>query len=127
MSDRVRLSLHLPAQPASAGIARGVIRALAPMVSSERLQRAELVTSEIVTNAIRHGSVGSHEDIDIEITADSSALAVTVCDRGPAFEPPAAAPGEQQVGGFGLHIAMTLAEVDITHTAVGNVVSFAVS
>ncbi len=126
MSDRFSFSIRLPARPSSVGITRSVIRSLDSVVHGEPLERAELVMSEIVTNAIRHGSRGGRDDIGVEITADSHQLSAAVSDSGPEFEPPPTIRGTEQIGGFGLHIAMTLADLAITHTPAGNTVRFAI-
>lgn len=77
--DRTRVCL-LP-DPNAIGVARAVVREAARGLRHEVLEDAVLLTSELVTNAIRHG--GSH----IELTADAEPgiLVVAVYDDGTAF------------------------------------------
>jgi len=95
-------------------------------VDGEDLELTELVLSEVVTNAIRHGSRGIQDSIAVEIAAGTGQITGIVRDGGPVFEPPAGPPAVAQIGGYGLHIAMSLSDLNIRHTAAGNTVTFTV-
>lgn len=123
MPDPLRFQIRLPAHPVSVGMARGVVRALAPVLPAEGCERAELVLSELVTNSIRHASTGPNDVVDVMLTIADDGLTAVVQDHGPAFDvaPP---PTGRRVGGFGLHIAKNLTDVTFGRSDEGNVVTF---
>lgn len=126
MSEALHFTLRLPAHPVSVATARGVVRSLHPVLRDDHLQRAELIISELVTNAIRHGSRRGAA-VDLEMTASRSGLEGCVSDTGPAFSAPTTTPAHDQVGGFGLHIVDRLATTwEVRHSSAGNAVSFVV-
>ncbi len=97
-----------------------------PLINTEQLERAEVIVSEIVTNAIRHGTEEG-ADVIVEFTLEPSMLRGKVIDSGPSFSPPTGKPQFGQVGGFGLHIVDRLASSwEIERTTKGNVVMFSV-
>lgn len=126
MSEHFTFSLRMPAHPVSVSMARSAIRCLTSILDSEYLEHTELVLSEVVTNSIRHGSCGIQDSIAVEIAAGAGRITGIVRDSGPAFEPPAAPPETAQIGGYGLHIAMSLSDLTIAHTSSGNTVTFTV-
>jgi anti-sigma regulatory factor (Ser/Thr protein kinase) len=70
----------------------------------------ELLTSELVTNAVRHGATDSHESILFYARRTDGSIRVEVCDEGLGFE---AAPDQGDLlepGGHGLLLVDTLAE-----------------
>jgi PAS domain S-box-containing protein len=83
-------------------------------VSSERLYDVQLLVSEVVTNAVRHGGarMGEHVDLRVSLTADDVRLEVR--DPGPGFNELAPAlPEADSGGGYGLYL------VDLYSTAWG--------
>jgi anti-sigma regulatory factor (Ser/Thr protein kinase) len=107
-------------------MARNLVRAMHPLIDIDQLERAELIVSEIVTNAIRHGTKNGAYVL-VEFIVEPSLLRGKVTDSGPSFSPPTAKPQLGQVGGFGLHIVDNLASSwQIEHTNEGNVVKFSV-
>jgi anti-sigma regulatory factor (Ser/Thr protein kinase) len=69
----------------------------------------ELLTSELVTNAVRHGASDPHESILVRAEQVDSSVRVEVCDEGRGFSPHAE-PGELlEPGGNGLLLVETLA------------------
>ncbi|MDP9444570.1 MAG: PAS domain S-box protein [Actinomycetota bacterium] len=72
--------LHLPPRPASAAQARHAVRqTLAEARSEEFVDDAQLLASELVTNAVIHAGT----DIDLRVTADDSGVVVEVTDGDP--------------------------------------------
>jgi serine/threonine-protein kinase RsbW len=70
----------------------------------------ELLTSELVTNAVRHGSSDPRESILFRAFGDDSKVRVEVCDEGCGF-PQRVDPGDlMEPGGNGLLLVETLAE-----------------
>lgn len=66
----------------------------------------ELLLSEIVTNAVRHGDAGNGSPVDVRIVADEAQARVCVCDHGRGFEPVARPEPRfnRRPGGFGLYL-----------------------
>ena len=122
----LKVVIQLPAHPYSIGMVRNLVRGMHPLINTDQLERAEVIVSEIVTNAIRHGT-RKGADVLVEFIVEPSSLRVMVTDSGPSFAPPTAKPQLGQVGGFGLHIVDHLASSwQIEHTIKGNVVMFSV-
>jgi anti-sigma regulatory factor (Ser/Thr protein kinase) len=119
--------LRLPSHPVSVSVARNLVRSLRPYLRDERSDRLELILSEVVTNAVRHGSRRTQDIVEIELTVSPEEVAGCVSDRGPAFTPPGPPTDPEQVGGFGLHIVAQLATTwDVEQGPSGNVVRFTV-
>jgi anti-sigma regulatory factor (Ser/Thr protein kinase) len=69
----------------------------------------ELLTSELVTNAVRHGASDPHESILVRAERVDSSVRVEVCDEGDGFHQ-GAEPGDLlEPGGNGLLLVDTLA------------------
>ena len=106
----------LQAQPTAVAEARAYVRQrLADTFSSERLAEAELLTSELTSNALRHAELRDHAEIrieiEIEIEIEANTVRVSVVDAGVGFdfgekfwEPPEAG------GGWGLFLVEKLAD-----------------
>ena len=102
--------LRLPSHPISVSVARNVVRSLRPYLLDERSDRLELILSEVVTNAIRHGSPDPDDAVEVELSTTAGSLSGSVLDQGPTFTPPGPPTEIDQIGGFGLHIVAQLAE-----------------
>ena len=68
---------------------------------------AMLLTSELVTNAVRHAGQGSEDQIELMVSVDTDLLRVSVRDRGPGFDP-GAARARSEHGGWGLDLVRRL-------------------
>ena len=99
-------SKTLPAGPATPSEARlFLLEALKDQDVPTDLHHAALLTSEIATNAVKHGA----EPIDLSISLEDEGLRVSVFDRGPGFDPgelPSGSRGE--IGGWGLKVVEDL-------------------
>jgi anti-sigma regulatory factor (Ser/Thr protein kinase) len=62
------------------------------------------LTSEIVTNSVRHGGSGEQDWIGFEVALSPSALRVEVADQGPGFTPDPAPPSTDDIDGRGLFL-----------------------
>lgn len=72
----------LPHEPSSAGIARGHLRtALAGWGTPERVEDAMLLVTELVANAVIHGSA----DVELDVDVSDSLVCVRVTDRSPVI------------------------------------------
>jgi anti-sigma regulatory factor (Ser/Thr protein kinase) len=70
----------------------------------------ELLTSELVTNAVRHGASDPHESILFHATRTDGAIRVEVCDEGGGFQADQDPGSLLEPGGHGLLLVETLAE-----------------
>ena len=69
----------------------------------------ELLTSELVTNAVRHGASDTKESILLRARCEDDSVRVEVCDEGPGFEPAPDERGILEPGGNGLLLVESLA------------------
>jgi anti-sigma regulatory factor (Ser/Thr protein kinase) len=71
-------------------------------VEPDTLASVELLTTELVSNAVRHGGAADGETVVLHLATSKTCLRVEVCDHGEGFEPGRPMPyGE---GGYGLFI-----------------------
>lgn len=84
--------------------ARRVVREIAVGLPAELVERASLAVSEVVTNAVRHGS-DPGAPIDLVVQRSGDRLTLCVCDDGRTV--PAVTTG---AGGFGLDIVRRVAD-----------------
>src|SRR5262245_5331694 len=101
--DEIVGTAHLPAEPASVGAARGLVRRRCSGLSSNILDAAELLTSELVTNAIVHAGSA----ITVKVVRSATLLRISVADSGPG-EPTLNASQSDVEGGRGLSIVRDL-------------------
>jgi len=69
----------------------------APMLAS-----VELLTTELVSNAVRHGGAGEEQTVVLHLALAPGCLRVEVCDPGAGFE--AGPPQPYGEGGYGLFL-----------------------
>jgi len=82
-----------------------LLRLLAPLRDAEAIHDAELVVSELVTNAVRAGA----GTVRVALRLHHGELEVAVADDGPGW-PTLMRPGEQDAHGRGLVLVDALAE-----------------
>src|SRR5436190_23075515 len=94
------------------GRARGVLAGfLAEAVSPERLYDLQLLVSEVVTNAVRHGGARQGEHVDLRIALTTSQVRLEVRDPGPGFgEVTPELPETERGGGYGLYLVDLFAD-----------------
>jgi anti-sigma regulatory factor (Ser/Thr protein kinase) len=93
--------LELPREAASASAARAALRGwLASQLQPHELDTATLLTSELVTNAVRHGS----GLVTLRASIDDDRLLVEVIDEGGGLEQLLRERNLEHVGGWGLKI-----------------------
>lgn len=99
-------ALHLPHDPRAPRIARMTLRAVLPAYGmGELLDTAELLTSELVTNAYRHTKGPAALRLRALGGLDGeprSGVRVTVWDTDPHVPSPFGEPDERSLGGRGL-------------------------
>jgi len=103
------ISFALPGGPMAAHLARTRLPdGLAP---SGRAEVLDLLLSELVTNAVRHGGVTAEESVRITLSPMGDRLRVSVTDRGPGFDWQGREDGRPpDTGGFGLLIVDRMAK-----------------
>lgn len=95
------LDMMLPSTPEAPGHARRLITSfVAGRVPRAICEHAQLLVSELATNAVRHTSADS---MRLCLALDADCLHVDVIDCGPGFEPPEH-PAPRSDGGFGLYL-----------------------
>lgn len=100
-SARVALSF----QPEAARKARSIVRAVGDGLTADLLDDAELLASELVTNAVQHGS----PVIELDVAAGASSLTVRVADGGVALPAQRRRPARDEPRGRGLRLVEQMA------------------
>ena len=96
------MELRLAADAQAPRVARQRISEVLQSCAIETRENAELLISELVSNAVRHGP--SVAEIDICVVAEEDTLEIAVSDVGRGFDPVAPPPSD----GYGLAIIETL-------------------
>ena len=78
--------MRLPVGPKAPAQAREIVRDVVP--SPELGPKAELLTSEIVSNAVKHSGMTPDDDLELNIDIEEGTVRVSVSDTGPRFEKP---------------------------------------
>jgi anti-sigma regulatory factor (Ser/Thr protein kinase) len=130
MDDEALLSLDLPSRPEAPAAARKALTSLngaLHLISSERLRDAQLLVTEIVANAVRHGSPDA-EAVGIRVRATEEVMRVEVTDPGRGFDP-TKTPGHSLdgSGGWGLEIVAALAHCWGVEQGAGTTVWFEIN
>lgn len=100
------LHMAISREAQSPGLARRALRDWCPAdIDADLLDDAELLVSELVTNALRHGRGG----VELHAALDDNRLFVEVVDEGTGFERTLRRSEFDQVGGWGLEIVEELA------------------
>jgi anti-sigma regulatory factor (Ser/Thr protein kinase) len=81
---------------------RAIEQHFADSVGMEMLASVELLTTELVSNAVRHGGADEYGIVVLHLAIAPECLRVEVCDPGAGFDPGTPTPyGE---GGYGLFL-----------------------
>ncbi|KGM14509.1 ATP-binding protein [Cellulomonas bogoriensis] len=100
------MRLHLDARRGSVGAARHWVRdhLTAVAIAGQTLTISELLTSELVANAVLHGCGA----VTVEVSIDAAEVVVTVRDQGEGV-PVARTTGPEVPGGQGVRLVERLA------------------
>lgn len=79
-----------------------------PRLDDLLVDDAVLLVSEVVSNSVRHASLGDTDAIEVRIRGSHSKLRVDVSDPGPGFDPECLRRSEHG-GGWGLRLLDRLA------------------
>jgi anti-sigma regulatory factor (Ser/Thr protein kinase) len=88
---------------------RAVEEHLSPYVDAEVLASVELLTTELVSNAVRHGGAGEGSVVVLHLALTPGRLRVEVRDEGRGFE--ARRPTPYGEGGYGLFLVSEVSTV----------------
>lgn len=107
-----RTILVLPAATRVSGIARRVMSHQLTEHGARRdlIEDAELVLSELVTNALQHGGLDSHDDLEVSWALSADRLRLSVLDGGSAGDLVAHSAPSDALSGRGLAIVDCLCE-----------------
>jgi anti-sigma regulatory factor (Ser/Thr protein kinase) len=81
---------------------RALEQHFAEAIDRDMLASVELLTTELVSNAVRHGDAGDGEIVVLHLATAPGCLRVEVCDPGNGFE--AGRPTPYGEGGYGLFL-----------------------
>lgn len=97
--------------PEAASQARAVVSdELGQAVSSEVLEDATLLVSELVTNAIRHASQAGNAEVELRLKVDRERIRVVVSDPGGGFAAAPRLPTASESSGWGLYLVDRIAD-----------------
>lgn len=97
---------HIPRDPRAVGVTRTSLRAaLTAHGVPELIDRAQLLASELLTNALLHGC----GEAELRLTWTPATLRIAVRDTGPGL-PQAATPQDDGEHGRGLYLLAVLAD-----------------
>ena len=104
-----RTELHLPAEAIAPALARAGIRPVTAGLPDRVAADVALLTTEVVSNAVKHASTRPSDEITLRIS-NADAVRVEVVDCGDLFEPPAEHTAwEARTYGWGLFLVNSLA------------------
>ena len=82
---RSQVELRLPPEPIATTLARAAVAAVGSGLPEGVVSDVELLTSEVVSNAVRHANLDPTQEIVLRIVSDGY-VRVEVADPGPPFE-----------------------------------------
>jgi anti-sigma regulatory factor (Ser/Thr protein kinase) len=82
---RSEIELRLPPEPIAPILARAAVTAIGSGLPGSVVSDAELLTSEVVSNAVKHADLDPSQEIVLRVVMDER-LRVEVADPGPPFE-----------------------------------------
>jgi anti-sigma regulatory factor (Ser/Thr protein kinase) len=80
------------------------------VLDQQRLDDLRLLTSELVSNSVRHGGRSQARPIRVRVSVTDVAVRVAVIDSGPGFDFPPKPIGANDDGGWGLFLLERLAD-----------------
>ena len=102
--------MDLARDPDSAAEARRALGEVSDHLTPRRLEDAQLLVSELVTNAIRHAGLDDDDVIKLVVVTGERALRIEVCDPGPGFEVEEPQPDPTRPSGWGLYLVRELSD-----------------
>ena len=99
--------MRLPVGPDAPSTARNIVRDAVPSAGDSAT--ATFLTSEVVTNAVRHSGLTADDTIGFSIEVEEGTIRIRVSDEGAGFEKPRN-PVANEDHGFGLAMVDRLAD-----------------
>src|SRR3954453_4414867 len=100
--------VELPGGPRSTELARRAVEEhFAAELDEDRLASVDLMTTELVSNAVRHGGGDEGKSVVLYLALAPGCLRIEVCDPGEGFD--AGTPSPYGEGGYGLFIVSEVA------------------
>jgi anti-sigma regulatory factor (Ser/Thr protein kinase) len=96
-----RAELRLPADPSAPSLARAGLAATATQLADATASILALLTSEVVTNAVRHAGMSATQEVVVRVL-DGDQLRVEVLDEGPGYDPTSERTDPERTDGWGL-------------------------
>src|SRR5207247_735230 len=78
--------IHFYGGPRAVGAARQAMLEHADALPAAAMEDLQLLVSEVVTNAVRHGGADEGQPIELRLVDEPGALRIEVADRGLGFE-----------------------------------------
>ena len=104
-------TLALPRDLGTPAQGRRLLESALGSLPESVLADAQLLLTEVLSNAILHGSAGAGARLDVSVEVDESMVRVTVTDRSPQFPRPAIHPPDPlAASGWGLYLLERLAK-----------------
>jgi anti-sigma regulatory factor (Ser/Thr protein kinase) len=104
------IDVELEQGAGAAGDARRALERLAGALTEPQLRDVRLLTSELVTNAVRHAGLGPGDRIGLRVSLDPHALRVEVRDPGHGFVRRPPPPDPERASGWGLFLVEAVAD-----------------
>ena len=106
-----RLNMSFVAEPQAVPAARSALSALDGTIDEEARGRLRLLVSELLSNAVMHGSARPTDSIAMRVCVAAGKISVQVRDRGPGLAGRARTRrGELRSDGWGLFLLDQLAD-----------------
>jgi anti-sigma regulatory factor (Ser/Thr protein kinase) len=104
-----RTEVRLPAEAIAPALARAALRSSTTGLPETVIGDLALLVTEVVSNAVRHGTHGPIDDVIVRIAAEDR-VRVEVVDPGTPFDrPPGPEPFDDAPSGWGLFLLDRLA------------------
>lgn len=84
--SHAHIDLLLAPDTEAPSTARRSLSGVEESLSTEQLEYARLLVTELVTNSVLHASLGQEDEIRLRVAAGSEMLCVEVTDLGDGFE-----------------------------------------
>jgi anti-sigma regulatory factor (Ser/Thr protein kinase) len=121
MEQRLELGADLGAPSEARAFVDGITEGMPPDVRFA----ARLLTSELVTNAVRHAGLGSDDHVTVRVVIAEGLLTISASDAGWGFDTAAEQGTGDDSAGLGLSLLTRLAAASTIQTdADGTTVSF---
>jgi anti-sigma regulatory factor (Ser/Thr protein kinase) len=106
--DAFEISLA-PAPSAATQARTEVTERLAQRLGKRTLEDVRLLVTELITNALRHGSLKNGDEVSVKASVDGGVVRIEVTDPGTGGEVAPRDPGPRG-GGYGLYLVEQLAK-----------------